>query len=142
MVKSTVRFSETVMDRVEELVDGDEFSSKSEFQRFAVEYVLSEIDDYEPEMLDFDDVRDEVFPDHALGRDAEAGDEGDGEFYQVAARVRQFALRGEIDTARELIDTKYPATDPRAMVLDDVIETYRTSEHIDAPRGRPAPEPR
>ena len=129
MVKSTVRFSETVMDRVEELVSGDQFSSKSEFQRFAVEYVLSEIDDYEPEMLDFDDVRNEVFPDHAVGRTEPSG-EGDGEFYQVAARVRQFALRGEIDTARELIDTQYPATDPRAMVLDDIIETYRTGDSL------------
>jgi len=128
MVKSTVRFSETVMDRVEELVDGEEFSSKSEFQRFAVEYVLSEIDDYEPEMLDFEDVRDEVFSDRV--ERTEVAGEGDGEFYQVAARVRQFALRGEIDTARELIDTQYPATDPRAMVLDDIIETYRTGESV------------
>jgi Arc/MetJ-type ribon-helix-helix transcriptional regulator len=128
MVKSTVRFSETVMDRVEELVDGEEFSSKSEFQRFAVEYVLSEIDDYEPEMLDFEDVRDEVFSDRV--ERTEVAGEGDGEFYQVAARVRQFALRGEIDTARELIDTQYPATDPRAMVLDDIIETYRTSDSV------------
>jgi Arc/MetJ-type ribon-helix-helix transcriptional regulator len=127
MVKSTVRFSETVMDRVEELVSGDQFSSKSEFQRFAVEYVLSEIDDYEPEMLDFEAVRDEVFPDHAVGREEPEGD-GDGEFYQIAARVRQFALRGETETARELIDTRYPATDPRAMVLDDIIETYRHGE--------------
>ena len=126
MVKSTVRFSETVMDRVEELVSGEEFSSKSEFQRFAVEYVLSEIDDYEPEMLDFEDVRAEVFPDR-VERTEPAG-EGDGEFYQVAARVRQFALRGEIETARELIDTQYPATDPRAMVLDDIIETYHGEE--------------
>ena len=127
MVKSTVRFSEAVMDRVEELVSGDQFSSKSEFQRFAVEYVLSEVDDYEPEMLDFEAVRDEVFPDQALGREEPDG-EGDGDFYRVAARVRQFALRGDVDTARELIDTQYPATDPRAMVLDDIIETYRHGE--------------
>ena len=116
------------MDRVEELVSGDQFSSKSEFQRFAVEYVLSEIDDYEPEMLDFDDVRDEVFPDRV--ERGEVSGEDDGEFYQVAARVRQFALRGEIETARELIDTRYPATDPRAMVLDDIIETYRTGDSL------------
>jgi hypothetical protein len=126
MVKSTVRFSETVMDRVEELVSGEEFSSKSEFQRFAVEYVLSEIDDYEPEMLDFEAVRDEIFPDRVAR--SEPASEGDGEFYQVSARIRQFALRDEIETARELIDTRYPATDPRAMVLDDIIETYRGEE--------------
>jgi len=128
MVKSTVRFSETVMDRVEELVSGETFSSKSEFQRFAVEYVLSEIDDYEPEMLDFDDVRQEVFPESTLGRNQEFAPEAGAEFYQIAARVRQFAIRGEIETARDLIDTHYPATDPRSLLLDDIVESYRARE--------------
>lgn len=128
MVKSTVRFSEAVMDRVEELVSGETFSSKSEFQRFAVEFVLSEIDDYEPEMLDFDDVRDDVFPDTSPLIGHEEVPEPGAEFYQIAARVRQFAIRGEIDTARELIDTHYPATDPRSLLLDDIVETYRTRE--------------
>ena len=125
MVKSTVRFSETVMDRVEELVEGETFSSKSEFQRFAVEFVLSEIDDYEPEMLDFEDVRDEVFPTQPTARDIEAVGDPGGEFYQVAARVRQFAYRGEIETARDLIDTHYAASDPRCMILDDIVEAAR-----------------
>lgn len=125
MVKSTVRFSETVMDRVEELVSGETFSSKSEFQRFAVEYVLSEIDDYEPEMLDFDDVRNQVFPKQPLVREAEPLGEPGTEFYHVAARVRQFAIRGDIETAHELIDTHYSPSDPRCMLLDDVLETYR-----------------
>jgi len=128
MVKSTVRFSETVMDRVEELVSGETFSSKSEFQRFAVEYVLSEIDDYEPEMLDFEDVRQEVFPENIRYRNEELIPEAGAEFYQIAARVRQFAIRGEIETARDLIDTHYPATDPRSLLLDDIVETYRTRE--------------
>ena len=128
MVKSTVRFSETVMDRVEELVSGETFSSKSEFQRFAVEFVLSEIDDYEPEMLDFEDVRQEVFPENSPHRGEEFVPEAGAEFYQVAARVRQFAIRGEIETARDLIDTHYPATDPRSLLLDDIVETYRTRE--------------
>jgi Arc/MetJ-type ribon-helix-helix transcriptional regulator len=128
MVKSTVRFSEAVMDRVEELVSGETFSSKSEFQRFAVEFVLSEIDDYEPEMLDFDDVRDEVFPDNDPARGTDSVPEPGAEFYQIAARVRQFAIRGDIDTARDLIDTHYPATDPRSVLLDDIVETYRIRE--------------
>jgi Arc/MetJ-type ribon-helix-helix transcriptional regulator len=131
MVKSTVRFSETVMDRVEELVSRESFSSKSEFQRFAVEFVLSEIDDYEPEMIDFEDVRDEVFPRQSLVREPDSvGDpvgEPGGEFYQVAARVRQFASRGEIETARDLIDTHYAASDPRCMILDDIVEAARHS---------------
>lgn len=132
MVKSTVRFSETVMDRVEELVSGETFSSKSEFQRFAVEYVLSEIDDYEPEMLDFEDVREQVFPEQALVREAEPGAEPGAEFYHVTARVRQFAIRGEIETARELIDTHYSSTDPRCMLLDDIVEAYRMREQTES----------
>jgi len=131
MVKSTVRFSEAVMDRVEELVEGETFSSKSEFQRFAVEFVLSEIDDYEPEMLDFEDVRDEVFPDNSPQRREEFVPDDDAEFYQIAARVRQFAIRGEIETARDLIDTHYPATDPRSLLLDDIVETYRAREQTE-----------
>ncbi len=132
MVKSTVRFSEAVMDRVEELVAGETFSSKSEFQRFAVEFVLSEIDDYEPEMLDFEDVRDEVFPEASAHRRQDFVPEDDAEFYQIAARVRQFAIRGEIKTARDLIDTHYPATDPRSLLLDDIVETYRAREQTDS----------
>ena len=136
MVKSTVRFSDAVMDRVEELVQGETFSSKSEFQRFAVEFVLSEIDDYEPEMLDFEDVRDEVFPDDSAFGGEEVPEPG-AEFYQIAARVRQFAIRGEIETARDLIDTHYPATDPRSLLLDDIVETFQ--EH-DTAASRSAQE--
>lgn len=132
MVKSTVRFSDTVMDRVEELVSRESFSSKSEFQRFAVEFVLSEIDDYEPEMIDFEDVRDEVFPRQSLLREAESVGDPGGEFYQVAARVRQFAARGEIETARDLIDTHYAASDPRCMILDDIVEAARNRAVADA----------
>lgn len=124
------------MDRVEELVEGETFSSKSEFQRFAVEFVLSEIDDYEPEMLDFEDVRDEVFPDTTTHRNQEFVPEDDAEFYQIAARVRQFAIRGETETARDLIDTHYPATDPRSLLLDDIVETYRSREQSE-PRPLP-----
>lgn len=133
MVKSTVRFSETVMDRVEELVAGDTFSSKSEFQRFAVEFVLSEIDDYDPEMLDFEDVRDEVFPEESLARSEEPESEPGSEFYQTAARVRQFAHRGDIETARDLIDTQYAASDPRCMILDDIVEAARTQQQTTEP---------
>ena len=128
MVKSTVRFSETVMERVEEMVSEETFSNKSEFQRFAVELVLSEIADYDPEMLDFDELRQQVLPDEDLIREAEAPADADEQFYQVAARVRQFAIRGDLETAEEYIDTHYPSTDPRCMLLDDILETYRSDD--------------
>ena len=131
MVKSTVRFSETVMDRVEEMVSEESFSSKSEFQRFAVELVLSEVADYEPEMLDFDELHDQVLPSTTLINEAEGASEADDQFYQTAARVRQFAIRGELDTAEEYIDTNYPSTDPRCMLLDELLDPYRDEESDD-----------
>jgi Arc/MetJ-type ribon-helix-helix transcriptional regulator len=124
VVKSTVRFPETVMDCVEEMVAEGVFSNKSEFQRFAVEYVLSEIEDYEPEMVDFDELQREVFQQPATDR-AEMSPEINENFYENAARVRQFAIRGEIETAEEYIDTAYPVTDPRCLLLDDLLEPYR-----------------
>jgi Arc/MetJ-type ribon-helix-helix transcriptional regulator len=124
VVKSTVRFPETVMDCVEEMVAEGVFSNKSEFQRFAVEYVLSEIEDYEPEMVDFDELQRDVFQQPATDR-AEMSPEINENFYENAARVRQFAIRGEIETAEEYIDTAYPVTDPRCLLLDDLLEPYR-----------------
>ena len=131
MVKSTVRFSETVMDRVEEMVSQESFSSKSEFQRFAVELVLSEVADYDPEMLDFDEMRDQLLPSETLISEAESTDTDD-KFYQTAARVRQFAIRGDLETAEEYVDTSYPSTDPRCMLLDDLLEPYRSDDADDA----------
>jgi len=112
------------MDRVEEMVEDDVFSSKSEFQRFAVEYVLSELGEYDAEMVDFEEIRSDMF---ASG--PAANGHGDAElseaFYEDAARVRQYAIRGDIDTAEEYIDTAYPVTDPRSLLLDDLLEAYR-----------------
>ncbi|WP_262178081.1 transcriptional regulator [Haloarcula laminariae] len=124
MVKSTVRFPEAVMDRVEEMVEDDVFSSKSEFQRFAVEYVLSELGEYEAEMVDFEEIRSELFTTDPAT--AEAGEaELNEAFYENAARVRQYAVRGDIETAEAYIDTAYPVTDPRCLLLDDLLEAYR-----------------
>ncbi|EMA27674.1 hypothetical protein [Haloarcula japonica] len=131
MVKSTVRFPEAVMDCVEEMVAEGVFSNKSEFQRFAVEYVLSEIEDYEPEMVDFDELQKEVFQDPPASSGAEISPEINENFYENAARVRQFAIRGDIETAEEYIDTAYPVTDPRCLLLDDLLEPYRQRETED-----------
>ncbi|MDS0283133.1 transcriptional regulator [Haloarcula onubensis] len=123
MVKSTVRFPEAVMDRVEEMVEDDVFSSKSEFQRFAVEYVLSELGEYEAEMVDFEEIRSELFASGSAHADDDA--ELNEAFYENAARVRQYAVRGDIETAEEYIDTAYPVTDPRSLLLDDLLDAYR-----------------
>jgi len=125
MVKSTVRFPEKVMDHVEEMVAEGTFSSKSEFQRFAVEYVLSETADYDPEIVDFDEISAELLPQKSVIQEAEETSDSMEEFLEIAARIRQFAVRGEIGTAEEYIDTHYPPTDPRSMLLDDLLIAYR-----------------
>lgn len=112
------------MDRVEEMVEDDVFSSKSEFQRFAVEYVLSELGEYEAEMVDFEEIRSELFVSPATP-DADGDAELNEAFYENAARVRQYAIRGDIETAEAYIDTAYPVTDPRCLLLDDLLEAYR-----------------
>ena len=127
MVKSTVRFPEEVMDKVEKMVDEGACSHKSEFQRFAVEYVLSEATDHDPAVVDFDEIYTEMFPEQTEEyiTEAEPGATEEGTFIQIATRVRQFGRRGKITTAEEYIDTHYPASDPRSMLLDDMLAPYR-----------------
>ena len=112
------------MNHVEQMVEEGSFASKSEFQRFAVEYVLSEISDHEPQIVDFDDICMDVFPRKAAIKEAEPAQDGATEFIEVAARVRQLAIRGDVGTAREYVDTQYPPTDPRSMLLDDLLVSY------------------
>ena len=130
MVKSTVRFPEEAMEGVEELVEGELFSNKSEFQRFAVEYVLSERTDYDPEMVGFEEICADVFPDANAPRAEQAADTSD-EFVETAARVRQLAARGESETAAEYLDSRYPPTDPRSMLLEDLLVAYRDANYRD-----------
>ncbi|GGL39409.1 hypothetical protein GCM10009037_23960 [Halarchaeum grantii] len=128
MVKSTVRFPEEVLDAVEELVERDLFTNRSEFQRFAVECILAQVDEeYEPQMLDYDELYSEVFPEESTDDPAGVPDAAsmEEEFLQTAARVRQFAMRGEIETAEELVDTRYSPADPRALLLEDFLAGYR-----------------
>jgi len=128
MVKSTVRFPEEVLDAAEELVERGLFTNRSEFQRFAVECILAQVDEgYEPEMLDYEELYAEVFPDETDGpAPAPSADAPmDDEFLQTAARARQFAMRGDLDTAEDLVDTRYSPADPRALILEDLLATHR-----------------
>lgn len=129
MVKSTVRFPEEVMALVQEHTDEGEFTNKSEFQRFAVEYLLTELeDDYEPTLTQFDDIRESV-----LGVDEPDPSEyiqtaESSEFLRTASRIRQHALRGDVETAYELIDTRHPPSSPEAMILDLVVQGARPDQ--------------
>ncbi|WP_049934253.1 ribbon-helix-helix domain-containing protein [Haloplanus natans] len=125
MVKSTVRFPAEVLDAVQNHVDDGEFANQSEFQRFAVEYLLDNIEeDYDPTLAEYNEIRTTALnTDSNAGSDGSVDTRGDDypDFLQTAARVRQYAVRGDADTAYELIDTYFPPESSAAMLLDHVV---------------------
>ncbi len=129
MVKNTVRFHEDVVDEIEGLVDDGVLESKSEFYRFASEYVLQRITEgYEPHMVDYDSVKAELGPDAPQTVGASGLDAGPGvPFLDSAAMVRKYALRGEFMDAEDFIDHHYEAGEPDAMLLEELLDLYRES---------------
>jgi Arc/MetJ-type ribon-helix-helix transcriptional regulator len=128
MVKSTVRFPETVVDEIEALVDAGQFESKSEFYRFSTDFVLTQlVDAYEPETIDYEQIRADVLPEaeHALGSDAAA----DGPpFFESVSFVRKLALRGRFSDAEDFIDHQYVPGDRDAILLEELLRLYRQLE--------------
>jgi Arc/MetJ-type ribon-helix-helix transcriptional regulator len=128
MVKSTVRFPETVVDEIEALVDAGQFESKSEFYRFSTDYVLTQlVDAYEPETIDYEQIRADVLPEaeHALGSDAAT----DGPpFFESVSFVRKLALRGRFSDAEDFIDHQYVSGDRDAILLEELLRLYRQLE--------------
>ena len=125
MVKSTVRFPESVVEEIESLVDEGQFESKSEFYRFSADYVLSRtLDEYDPETIDYEAIEAEVIPDaeRELGADADA----DGPpFFDSVAFVRKLALRGKFSDAEDFIDHQYVPGDRHAVLLEEILRLYR-----------------
>jgi len=121
MTKETVRYPDEVVEAVEAVADeeGGVFESKSEFYRFAAEYVLDTIrDDYDPESFDFEEIRAEL---------EQRGDvTGPREvFLDAVLAVRKHGLRGEFDAAEAVIDDRYDDGDVEAVVLEELLGTYR-----------------
>ncbi|WP_306052050.1 transcriptional regulator [Natronococcus wangiae] len=118
-----------MLDVVEQQIDEGEFTNQSEFQRFAVEYLLTQLEDeYDPTLAEFDEIKQDALgtanPEAAeYIQTAESGD-----FLGTAGRVRQCAVRGDIETARELIDTRYAPDSPRAMILDLIVQGAATTQ--------------
>ncbi|QWC18197.1 hypothetical protein [Halorubrum sp. 2020YC2] len=138
MVKSTVRFPESVVEEIESLVDEGQFESKSEFYRFSADYVLSRtLDEYDPETIDYESIEAEVIPQ----TDRELGTDGDAEgppFFESVAFVRKLALRGKFSDAEDFIDHQYVPGDRHAVLLEEILRLYREDTPSD---GRPpAPE--
>ncbi|WP_435074569.1 ribbon-helix-helix domain-containing protein [Halorubrum sp. HHNYT27] len=127
MVKSTVRFPESMVGEIESLVEGGQFESKSEFYRFSTDYVLNQIlDEYEPETIDYEDIRAEVMPrtERNFGGDADA-DAEHPPFFESVAFVRKLALRGNVSDAEDFIDHQYVPGDRHAVVLEELLSMYR-----------------
>lgn len=124
MGKDTVRYPDQVVATIDEHVADGVFESKSEFYRFAAEYVLTLLSEgYEPQTFAFDELRRELAVDER--RRAEADDEDAPEqFLATAAAVRQAALRGDAERAADLIDGRYDPTDREALLLDELLATY------------------
>ena len=140
MVKSTVRFPESVVGEIESLVDAGQFESKSEFYRFSTDYVLNQVlDEYEPETIDYEDIRAQVMPqpERELGGDADAEHPP---FFESVAFVRKLALRGNFSDAEDFIDHQYVPGDRHAVVLEELLRLYR-AEAAPAPRGTAPQEP-
>ena len=138
MVKSTVRFPESVVEEIESLVDEGTFESKSEFYRFSADYVLSRtLDEYDPETIDYEAIESEVIPE----TERELGGDGDAEgppFFESVAFVRKLALRGKFSDAEDFIDHQYVPGDRHAVLLEEILRLYR--EDAPGEDRPPAPE--
>jgi Arc/MetJ-type ribon-helix-helix transcriptional regulator len=144
MAKDTVRYPDPVVAAIDEQVADGVFESKSEFYRFAAEYVLDLLDgEYEPQTFAFDELKRELPVEERRAADDGAPDP----FLAAAAEVRQAALRGDAEAAAAAIDERYDATDREALLLDELLAAYGARADAD-PRpparvdpGEPAPRP-
>ncbi len=132
MVKSTVRFPAPVVEEIESLVEEGHFESKSEFYRFATDYMLELIvEDYTPETIDFEDIKSEVL----VETNGRSTPEDEVPFFDSVAMVRQYALRGNISDAEDFIDHQYTAGDRHALMLEELLNAYRQRYQVaDTPR--------
>jgi Arc/MetJ-type ribon-helix-helix transcriptional regulator len=124
MTKETVRYPDEVVDAVEDVIEDGVFESKSEFYRFSAEYVLDAIvEGYDPETLDYDEIVADLRDQHDFG--GGATDAGEEAFLAAFLEVRKQGLRGEYGAAEDRIDEAYAATDVEAVVLEELLDTYR-----------------
>jgi hypothetical protein len=125
MVKSTVRFPEGLVDEIETLVSEGKFESKSDFHRFASDYLLDDIvANYQPKTLDYGHVKAEVVPEtQTIG----AVDEPEGglPFFASVSTIRRYALRGAFRDAEDFIDDKYAPNERDALLLEELLDLYR-----------------
>ena len=125
MVQETVRYSDSIVESVEELVENGVFEHKSEFYRFATELLLESLhENYEPEMLNYDNLAENTrqqIGDTAIEKSERSM------FYESAVVVRRHARRGEMSAAEEYIDTHYPPERGEHLLLEALLDYYSRS---------------
>ncbi|WP_380680394.1 hypothetical protein [Salinigranum sp. GCM10025319] len=142
MAKETVRYPDALVARIEEFVtDSTAFESKSEYHRFASEFLLSLLDPgHEPSVLGYGEIFDDL-----EGELDDAFEPGDDEerFLETYIRVRRHLLHGEVGEARATVDEAYDVTDREALLLDELIGRS-ASARTDTASGRApiGPQPR
>ncbi len=138
MVKHTVRFPKVVVDEISSTVEDGVFESKSEFHRFATDYVLHQtVDGYEPETIDYEQIKEEVLP------QSDDDDQFNEElpFFESVVIVRKYALRGEVSDAEDFLDHHYGPGHPHAMILEELLNAYRTRTEGKDPTPSPKTAP-
>lgn len=144
MPKETVRYPDALVAGVEAVVaEADAFESKSEFYRFASDFLLSVIDaDHEPTVLGYGDIVADLesTTDGRLVPRAEGEEPATGPFLDAYIQVRRHLLYDDVEAARAVVAERYDATDREALLLDEVIGRERRSAAAGRGAGR-APDP-
>jgi Arc/MetJ-type ribon-helix-helix transcriptional regulator len=144
MAKETVRYPDALVAGVEAVVaESDAFESKSEFYRFASDFLLSVVDeDHEPTALGYGDIVSdlEATTGASLDRATEAGEATTGPFLDAYIQVRRHLLYDDVERARAVVAERYDATDREALLLDEVIGRERHERRTGRARD-PAVEP-
>jgi Arc/MetJ-type ribon-helix-helix transcriptional regulator len=122
MAKETVRYPDALVARIEAFVgDSAAFESKSEYHRFASEFLLSLLDpEHEPSVLGYGEIFEDLEGElgEVLGGQE---DEGEERFLRTYIEVRRHLLHGEHEEARAVVDATYDVTDREALLLDEFV---------------------
>jgi len=147
MGKETVRYPDPLVTRIEELVaNSDTFESKSEFHRFASDFLLTLVDpDHDPTVLGYRDILQNLETDRerSLIPPEDGAVESDTSFLSAYIQVRRYLLHGELDAARTYVNDTFERTAPQALLLDELIgrhrqDTLESSTSLQSTDGRSA----
>jgi Arc/MetJ-type ribon-helix-helix transcriptional regulator len=133
MAKDTVRYPDALVAEIGELVEEGVFESKSEYHRFAAEFVLSLLrPERDPSTFSYTELRRELEMDErcramlsAREGDADADDGTPEPFLATTVAVRRHALRGEYEAATTAIEAAYDPLDREAILLEELLGVYR-----------------